>query len=84
MKTIPWAAMGEYSYYNIILQRTFKRNCEHIFIIFFLKKHTENMNFKQTMLIIAFFLLMIYEIIYSFLKMLEKFNNLIRFIAPLA
>ena len=40
---------------------------------------TENINFKKTMLIIAFFLLMDNESTYSFCKMLRKFNNLLHF-----
>ena len=46
--------------------------------------HTENINLKKTMLVIAFFLLMDNGISYSFWKTLEKFHNLLRFRAPLS
>ena len=46
--------------------------------------HTENINLKKTVLVIAFFLLMDNGISYSFWKTLEKFHNLLRFRAPLA
>ena len=40
---------------------------------------TENINFKKTMLIIAFILLMDYGSTYSYCKMLRKFHNLLHF-----